>query len=255
MKSRIPPEMDALLWAAAESRDPQALDQFLERHPQYKAELTERMETVRRMRSAKPGASVIPSFALRPVPATPAWTYVAPMAVVAAGIAIWIGTNLNQIARQEPTAPATTTMPAQREMRVVPPQHQEYSGEAKSGNDGGVDQGYPGARGAGSIPGPMPPNAEATAAKSRAFDVRIDDLPLATAIKTIAATGKVDVTMDPKMPDVLVSVDYHGMTALQMLQDMGARFGFTAFDEGNHQIIIIPATEARGGSGDTAKKG
>src|SRR5438552_11037854 len=60
--NNLTPQIDELLWAAAESKDPMLRQQFEERYPHLRAQLATRIAMVDVLRSSKPAGVMAPGF-------------------------------------------------------------------------------------------------------------------------------------------------------------------------------------------------
>jgi len=74
--------------------------------------------------------------------------------------------------------------------------------------------------------------------------LKLSNTSLVAELKMIGEMAGYRVEVAPGFPDQQVSIDYDGFTTSDMLKDMGQRFGFTPFDQGDGTIIIVPAVDA-----------
>src|SRR6185503_19630879 len=81
------------------------------------------------------------------------------------------------------------------------------------------------------------------AAWERPQTVKFQRIGLASALKAIGAQCGLTLDIPADMPNDEIVVDYRGMTGLQILADMGQRFGFTAFDQGGGHVIVVPTRD------------
>lgn len=234
---KLPAELDSLMWSVAESGDRSAIDQFGERYPHLRAELGKRLAMVRQLRGAKPettGFSSVPRFENRqPAPSPtpfgrPAMVAAAFVLVVIASAAFVITKNLSS-SKAQPTAVETVSdKPAE-----LPNPPVVYKQPAQ--------------------PPPQQPTPQNLATNDETKDpaqtpqtVKLNGVKLSTALKAVAMSGGLQLEIAPNLDDQIVRIDYRGYAPLEILQDMGQRFGFSAFDNGPHRVLIIPARDKSG---------
>lgn len=230
---QLGPELDQLMWAVAESKDRRAIEDFEARFPQHVLELGKRMAMVRDLRGAR--STNLPRTAPLFVPpikrSAPralrfGWALGA-IAMAAIGTAAFYATQ-RYLAGPTPT-------PAPNEVRYVAPEPETVvpeNGQSAAGSPQGTVPQAP--TGLADVP---PPKYELPQTVARA------EIELADAIRLIAEQCGMQVDVGPGLPDIKVGFDYQGITGLAMLQDMGPRYGFTAFDEGEGRVLIIPALD------------
>jgi hypothetical protein len=249
--SHTPEELERLMWSVAESEDPNAINEFGDRFPHLRTELVKRMSMVRQLRgAAKPGTPVrqIPKFENRPVRPAP----VQP--------SVWIGSGLVLAAVAAAAFVVTRSL-------TRPPVIPEAPFSVKIDAPPLPDPGIKYREAPPVAPAPAPPATKPEAVATEEHDpaqvpqtVKFDRIRLASAIKAVAASGGLELELAPNLADPYVRIEYRGYSALDILQDMGKRFGFTAFDDGPHRVLIIPARDSqtvKSGSvdpGDTPKE-
>jgi hypothetical protein len=235
---RLSPEVDRLMWLAAESEDPAAIEDFAERFPGLRNELAKRIEMVRRMRAsgreAHAGAAVPPfraprrmgrqTLALR-------WSMAA-LALTALAFGSFHVTRA-WIARPAPEEKATAAL----RYEPVPDALLEGRDEPETS---------PSVQESSTASGAQPPDDEphAVPAWQKRYTVKLENVGLRTALEAIAQQCGLEMVLPPDLPDDQVVVDYRSMTAQEMLADMGLRFGFTAFDQGEGKVLVVPARES-----------
>ena len=67
--------------------------------------------------------------------------------------------------------------------------------------------------------------------------------PLQTVLKLVAAQGKLGITIAPGLSNPDVAIQYEDKTVIEILQDLGRQYAFTAFDQGDGSVLIIPARD------------
>ena len=241
--SQAPPEIEALIWSIAESGDPQAVSEFETRFPEHRLELLRRVNAVQELRKAK---GRVPSQARVFVPSPPR----APFArlgrfgfgaVALSGVAFasyWISTNYFSGA---PSAGQSPPSVADRSGHIRHSQAAEVGEPMHPVNRESTENGTP----LPTNPSPIPPTRLPTPSE-RPLTLHIERADLQTVLDGLAEQAGWQLEMAPGTPNPEVRVDYDNVPAIQILQDMGRRFGFTPFDEGNHKILIVPARDGSG---------
>ena len=244
MMSKIPSDVERLMWLVSESNDPQAVKDFEARFPQFAAELAKRRRMVSDLKGAKSTASTesdrIPSFTPRPIPSSPAprgvWIVGSLAAVALAfasySIGVWATKEppkLPPVERVEtgmPTVPKTNVYDPPTEMRPnqVTPQPTA----------------------------PQPINPAPPANREPLRTLKLSNTSLEAALKMIGEMAGYRVEIAPGFKDQQVSIDYTDVTTSNMVRDLGIRYGLTAFDQGEGTLIIVPATDSTGPTGDPA---
>lgn len=237
MKQRIPPDVERLMWLIAESNDPQAVTDFESRFPDYRYDLAQRRRMVADLKGAKGAKSSeipIPSFQPRaPRPAAnpkqiwiAATLGLAALAVASYSITRWINTPV-----EKPTPPPVV----------------------KTGNNSFPDQGnvvykpvQPST--ADNHTGTAPNQAQTPVQNQEPVGeqrktVKMSNTSLVAALKLIGAESGYNVDIAPGFQDQKVSIDYEDTTPSEILKDLGRRYAFTAFDQGDGTIIIVPAVD------------
>ncbi len=235
---RIAPDIDRLMWTIAETRDMKAAEEFDERFPDLKFELAKRMTLVRSLKTAKKsGSSTIPAFTpkarLTPTPRSMATYAVAGVALVAlafgsyAATANYLAHRQSQPVKQEIKLSSNASgMPnqqsgTQNEMHGVLPPNQRQPDVNRI------------------IDNPVTTNARETDATPLIAAFSFSDIPLQTVLRYLEKEAKLTFEFAPQLPNPNVSVDYHGLTAKQILLDLGHRYDFTPFDEGEGNMLLV----------------
>ena len=231
--SSIPQDLDATMWDIANRHDHQAAADFSQRFPALAPEMATRMEAVQGLRGYR--AAIAPSFvpAFKPrfqyKPRGPLRKYgptAAGLAMLAAAsyyVALNLTTPLPNI--PVPPAPAVEKPPLVLEPQPVP------QAPAKDINDSGP---VPFHQEAGHQPAPAPEVLGHAA---------FDHVPLLTALKAIAEKGSIELTIPDQFPNPEVTADVTGKDALDMMQQLGAQYGFSAFSQGRGKVLLIPAVD------------
>ncbi|MFZ4509145.1 MAG: hypothetical protein ACOYON_15775 [Fimbriimonas sp.] len=218
------------MWAIAEEGDPVALDQFVERYPDWKKELSRRIEMVRGLRGAKVASgSSRPAFQLRAEP-TPWWR--SPGSAVAATIAIaalgFASFSVAQwVFRDKTPRPPVLQTGVSREPFVVEPTPKTDIPPVRQDDPVATNE--------------QP--VQKVPAFLRPTNLRLRGAKLEAAIRAVGAAGELVVEIAPGLPDIDVVVDYRQQTPIAMLQEMGQTYAFTAFEQGDGKVLIVPAVD------------
>lgn len=238
---RIPADIEQLMWAVAEQGDPSAIEDFESRFPDLAPELKKRTRMLSGLRRARLASEINtpPTFRLkqtgRPRPQT-RLVWVAG-ALVLAGIAV---------ASYLVSKPLVTPKPAPHEtvaQQQLPPLQQHAPPKAP--------------------PKPPPTQPEQPSQPTTQSDdqvlvhIELKQVPLQTAMDAIAKMGHKKLQVAPLTPNNDVDVKYEGVTAMEALQDIGAKYGLTFFDQGDGTILVIPAANQSpaGGAQDSDSRG
>lgn len=234
MKQRVPKAVDELMWLVAEQRDAAAIEGFSQRYPALRSELLRRVELVRNLKSArgpKIASGDVPVFRPRHLAherrAIPRWTWSVAasfgLALVAYGsYSILISKALvskpieaSALSQPEPLGLSDAPITPKREPRL------QYSADPKERNVARAPE----------VPA------------ERVITLKYDRIRLVEALAAISAASGVKIELAPKMPNPDVVLDYPGMSVSEILADMGASFGFTAFKQSDNAYLIIPAVD------------
>lgn len=231
--SKVPPEIDRLLWATAESGDPRAVEEFGERYPAYRTELVERVKMVRSFRAARPHAEAPvfrPSMELTRRRSPRGWVFAAGALAFAsfafASVATW--RHFNNAAPQ----PAQTT--------------NSWSNPAKDSSQPEVAR--PGdtmhvipKTGSGPVVA-KDPEAPVTPFE-RVVSASHEHIGLVQLLRELGAQAKVRIDIAPGFENQIVEARYLGLPLMQVLEDLGQNFGFTATVQDETSVLVIPAID------------
>ncbi len=248
--NKIPVEIDQLMWEIAESQSQDTIEEFVRRFPDFRHELTKRLNMVQSLRGARPTGAV---------PAAPAFRVAAPAAgaswatVAAAFGLVAVGFGSYWAALQAMTPGSAEPASIERPMRAsdrdaMSDRQRTYQQEAI------VEEGAPS----------TPPKSEAApgAASSgdgeaisvfhRPINLAIDDAPLLDVLQMVSDASKLKLTIGPMMPNPKVSVAYHQQSALSVLDDLGRQYGFAVFEQEAGRVLIVPDSK-RQDTGETGQ--
>ena len=228
MRKSIPPELDDLMWTLAESGNDQAIDEFGDRYPQYRGALTKRIETVRGLKGAKKplepkpvAARFVPKEKI--APDTSRWAMNVAIALGLLAVAA-ISFLVTALLNPEPKPEPSVETPAPVHSTVSEPK--TSTPEPK-------------------LPASVPVVPEATDAKSdlastKRISLSIKGAQLKTIFLLIEKESKIRVIAPDSMQDATVDAVYKDMSPMEILTLMGEAFNFTALDQHDGSIVIIP---------------
>lgn len=233
---KLPKDLDATMWDIVKRGDKEAAEAFAKRFPALAEELASRMQAIQGLKgfAAAVTPTIVPPlklrFSYRPASAfrryAPAAAGFAALAAASFYIVSNIVTPLPDIkfpVAEPRSHPPVTSSPA----RPAPPPTSQTD----------VDN------------GPMPfqqdgnwlERAPAVPPMGRAV---FDGVPLLSALQAIAEKGSIELIVPDKFPNPTVSVDISGRDATDMIQQLGSKYGFTAFPQQKGQILLIPAVDS-----------
>lgn len=234
----IPPEIDTLLWAVAEDESPKAGDEFVARYPKYAGELARRRRMVQGLKGGRPMASMAtqrarPAFRPAPVRSQPIprRTLVGVGALVLAAIAVASYTATTFMTPQHRPTPNTQVVDNTPVSPTPPPVKQEEP-PINVVPDSQVQN-----------PPIQDPAPVVDPRQAKGHDFKVKRADLAGALTMLGAEAGVNIIVAPGMAKRTIDAEYENTPLNEILTDLGRRFGFTPFDQGDGSIIIVPATE------------
>lgn len=252
--SRIPPELDRLMWTLAEESNDRAIEEFVARFPAHRAELMHRTSMVRGLRGAKAGLvrKDVPRFA--PQPNLPSQT-TRPLAFATA-VLVLAAFGLASYAWISAKESRSSVTPVAENRRVdaplVVPNPESFVKRSNGLPNPIVRDNVIGTNplpspGGQPIAPPSGPQAPEPA-YLKPKDVTISDTALQTAIALVTDGSGLRVEFAPGFPDQEVSLSYVGKDTVEILRDLSQKYGFTIFDEGEGRVLLVPAVEPAGPS-------
>lgn len=276
--SRIPKDVDDLMWSVAESGDSQAVKEFGNRFPHLRGELLKRLQMVGQLKRSGIDAD-------RPTPAMskkapsgslpPSSQIAVAYAIGGAALACLVVIGIFILIRPKigpPTPPPavpylggnTQPMPVRSDpnpgrieppgtTRTVPPATSPVSGQAVGTNGTALGQ----------VPPPsdssVPPNSSAAGGALDRRDIPISitlrQADLKLAMQMLGLQAKLKIQLAPGMMDPKVDFDYHDATPRQIIEDMGARYGFSGLYQGGDWYVLVPVREGTPTKGTTSRSG
>jgi hypothetical protein len=234
---RIAPEVERLMWLVAENQDERAIADFESRFPELRAELAKHIAMIDGLKTA--GKSVppreIPRFVPRypTAPPRPNRTLYVAFAFVLGALAFgtYSATTLLSHPVQKPPVPNPVVISEPKQADVVIP--------------------YVPPKSVNPDPQPVqdPAASEAVAKQDRMETVvsfKGERAPLTAALTMVCQKAGIVCELAPGLPSDEVVMDYEGLSARAVLDDLAEKHGFTVFPQTENVILIIPAKKDAG---------
>ena len=240
--SQIPLDMDHMMWDIADRRDTEAAAEFCQRFPALAQDMESRMAMVAGMKGMRQAIApaFVPRFTARQAaPQTNRkWLRYSPAALALAALAgasYYVTQNIltplpdpsvfkppvveqheAKIEQVRPK-PKPTPAPADFESDAPTPFH-DHNRDASdtSGNDG-------------------------SDISDNAQTLKFSYTPLKTAVHSVADTFGKKLEMPKTFPNPVINETISGSSAMVCFSELGQEFGFTAYDEGDNTILLVPA--------------
>lgn len=229
---KIPFEIDDLMWQLAEADDAKALEEFSQKHPDYVPEMTKRLGIVRGLKGSKPVSAVkprarfMPSRNVAPQPAIPGYVLGVVMLALVAGAAFATVGVMRYLDSKKPVTIVRDNRPSQP---ITQPQQNNPAPPKTTPQN------------------PPDTNNQTVQAPPSPFDTPVTVVSSKTGLKDaladIAGQAGIQLQLAPNFPDIEITIDYRGVPARQVLDDMGRNFGFTVFKQTENTGLVIPAVE------------
>lgn len=229
---RIAPDVERLMWLIAEDRDPRAIADFEARFPDLKADLAKHFSMVKGLKKAgkKIPPHQIPRFTPRYETRTIGFnrTVAFALAIVVTIVAVGAFSIAAYVLQPSPKPPApppdVVVNPPKPPATVYTPPPKTIVPSPETG--------------AGSSP-----QTERVAADDPLLSpitLKVDHAPLVAAIEMVCRQAKLSADVGPGLSTADVSLDYEGEPAMQVLQDLGQKWGFTPLADERGKVLIIP---------------
>lgn len=231
--TKVPREIDELMWEVAEMDDLDTIDQFGARYPEFRNELVKRLHMVRSLRGSRP-TNTAPVFIPRQNvrnfgPSRLAMATVA--VIVLASVTFATYATMQYVRSHEQPAESIGTNV------VFNPPNSNPGPPPPGGTPPRVEQ----------TPFELPPGSEQPLREfdTFLFPVTIEsvDTSLVAVINEIARLTGAEIVIAPGFEDKSISLTYVDQPAIGVLQHLGVMFGFTASRQGASSMIIFPATD------------
>lgn len=258
---KVPNDIDQIIWEIAESNRAEDVLDFERRYPAYRLELHKRIKMVTALKQGKPGETETTPAKFTPrTEATkrnrglhPALVaFAAVMAVVA------VGGVVQSIASKRPEVQTRVETPRQPSPSTYNqggyvPQNQDTLPPSPPVNPEGTPNpvatdSQPRLDAAGQ---PMdsgllspPPASENVPEFHKKKSLKIAKAPLIAALKLIADSGGLRCEFAPGFPNPDVIIDFQEMSPVEMIQQLGKDYAFSTFEEGERNLLFVPAVES-----------
>ncbi len=237
---RPPRDIDDLMWELAEGQNTLAIDQFCVRYPEFSPELRKRASMVKGLKRAKVVEAVTPKptpkFVPRPAPVQPnpwavGWTsglVLAAVGAIAFAVAMFAFPIQSPEMKKSGPTQVVQSFPTEPAPEVAPPSPVTQNDPKLSTEPRPED---------------LPPVTEPVPDYLKPTSVSLKGAKLTDAVRMVAAQGNLGVVVAPGFPDISVDINYEQMNPIEILQAMGRDYAFTAFDQGDGTVIVVPAVE------------
>lgn len=227
---RAPREIEELMWEVAEGGDQRTIDQFYVRYPEFADELEKRMQMVKTLRGSRPRKDV-PSFVPRQSVRT-----LGPSRLAVAAVSLLVLASVTYA-----TYAAMKFVNSQKVVRVEQPTEIVFNPpifvqEDPPPDTSSVVEEYSAFQGPADDERPPIPDIF-----MGRVTLQAEDISLSEAIVSIATQAGIEASIAPGFEDKRIRISCVGQPALAVLQELGQRFGFTAFKQGTIQLLIVPA--------------
>ena len=71
-------------------------------------------------------------------------------------------------------------------------------------------------------------------------NLAMKQVQLSVAINWLASHSGLTVELAPDVPNPTIDVDYKGRGGLEMLKDLGQRYGFSVVEDGENKVLLLP---------------
>lgn len=233
---KIAPDVDQLMWVLAEQSDRKAVEEFEARFPELKFELAKRVALVSNLRGAGKAVRADKPRFTAPAPQSMAWHRPFALAAIAAALCVLAyGTFFA----------TRTLLSGPRSVPKVEPVAGTSRPEVPRS---AVKREAPDATPNVAIPAPKPLPIEPPAyvpKYQQRHSIAIEEAGLLTVLEAIATQTGMQVEVAPGIDDLKISCRYEEATGLEMLRDLGAKFGFTALSQGGNRVLLVPVVDSR----------
>ncbi len=240
---RIAPDVERLMWLVAEGRDPRAIADFESRFPDLRLELAKHIAMVNGLKDAgrKMPAHDIPRFVPRYAESKPRNNrplYVA-FAFILAAVAF--GTYAVTLYVTAPSPVRPTPPPAVQTSDPNIPVAAVPHSDQKTGPNPGVDV----------APYQAPRITDLDNPLLKKVKLKVAHVPLTDALVMVCRLSNVTADIGPGLSKENVDLDYDGQSTIDILSDLGQKYGFTPMPDERGKVLIIPVRPD--GAGTAAK--
>lgn len=236
--SRIPADLNKTMWEIADRGDRAAAADFAERFPALSADMDSRMGLVLGMKGARKAIAptFVPSFRPQYIPdKRRKWLRYAPAAMALAALAgasFYVTQNLLTPLPDPSTFGTGAIRVIQPERKVVlppaPARKQDYESDAPK---------------AFSRNQPVDKNQEeAEPVETHLLRTQVH---LQNVIHGVGDRYHLQIQIPPDFPNPIIDVDMTASSGIEFLNQLGNKYGFTAYDEAEGHILVVPAREGK----------
>lgn len=237
---RVPPELDDMMWRLAESSDEKGHAEFLIRYPDYKSEFEKRIAMVNGLKGSRPKASrARPDFmpsarSLASASGPPRLALVGAAALVLAGTVFATLGTVRYLDSRRPVATTATAPDNHQQQPITTGGGQPEGGQLPVANNHDPKRDLP------EIVAPVSPFdslVTVVATKLRLSNC-LDDVARQAGIRLESAPGMEALDMD-------IEVDYRGVPAAAVLEDLARNFKFTILRQSADTALLVPAVDPK----------
>lgn len=242
----IEPSVDELMWLIADEGDHHAVEAFVKRHPELSSELSKRVNMVRAMKGSKgpvESAPEIPQFTPRLVgdlpraKRFPVWA-IAALGMVAVAFGSYTATTRFLAPKTEPA-----------EISVHAPTNEPADHKIVSG-DPNLPPGFDPNQ---NVVPPTPKPQQPEPRWMKPVVLQEQDTTLFAVFNQIESETGLRITVTPGLDNARIAAIYPSWKAIDVLRDLGRRLGFTAFEQGDDEVLVIPAVASENQGTPTVK--
>lgn len=240
---RVPREIDELMWVVAEERDPCVVNQFLERYPEFEDELAQRVKMVSGLKGSRPNTEAtqfVPREQVR---------HFGPSRLAVAGIAalLLLSVTFASYATVQYVNSKRSPRPLIEAPQIVFTAPKFEAPQSTGGT--GLD----------ALEGQVPNFTDVPPVRQEQLPpdpylnpvtIESEDMALSEAVTKIAALAGLRATIAPGFDEKRIKLRFINQPALDVINLMGARFGFKALKEGTVDLLIIPVAPTEAGAAE-----
>ncbi len=261
---RIPNDIDQIIWEIAESNRPEDVLDFERRYPSYRLELHKRIKMVAALRQGKPDQPAEAPARFTPKPSISPTRGLHPALIAFAAVlaVVAIGGVTQSILSKSPEVQARVEVPRQPytetpapdqnatspqgvNPQMSPPINPQGNLQGNQETANGVGPANLDAAGKPVDDGLLnaPDSGERIPEFHRKKSLKLAKAPLMAALKLIADSGGLRCEFAPGFPNPDVVVDFREMSPVEMLQQLGRDYAFSTFEEGERNVLFVPAVD------------
>lgn len=240
--SRIPADLNKTMWEIADRGDRAAAADFAERFPALSADMESRMGLVLGMKGARKAIAptFVPAFRPQYIPdKRRKWLRYAPAAMALAALAgasFYVTQNLLTPLPDPSTFGTSPIRIDKPERKVVLPPAPLRKQDYESDSPKAFSKNHPETTGATAGEGNVDP-VETHLSQSQVH--------LQNVIHGVGDRYHLQIQIPPDFPNPIIDVDMTASSGIEFLNQLGNKYGFTAYDEAEGHILVVPAREGK----------